>query len=343
MKVTAKKGGFTLVELLVVITIIGILIALLLPAVQAAREAARVAQCQNNLKQFSLAALNHEQIIGWLPTGGWGYNWVGDPYRGFGGNQPGGFFYNCLPYMEQQPLHDLALGGAEGSAQWQQLSMQMVQTPVLAANCPSRRGSVLHPFQGNNFGQMDPIYGSIPSTWFSGDYAANAGTVWSVQWGSGPSSFADAAQWNPGNPNGAHGFCDMSKSTGICAQRSQIRMTDITDGASNTYLVGEKCVDPDCYADGLDWGDDQCLYTGDTDDANRWAGNDSATGPGPLPPQPDTPGAGFNWVFGSAHPSGFGMALCDGSVKMIPYTIDPLVHNYLGNRHDDQPIDGKKL
>ena len=99
---------FTLVELLVVITIIGILIALLLPAVQAAREAARMLQCQNNLKQISLAALDHEHINGWFPTGGWGYNWVGDPNRGFGRDQPGGFFYNCLPYMEQQALHDLA-------------------------------------------------------------------------------------------------------------------------------------------------------------------------------------------------------------------------------------------
>ncbi len=102
--------GFTLVELLVVIAIIGILIALLLPAVQAAREAARLLQCKNNVKQMALACLSHEETHGHLPASGWGYRWAGDPDKGFGSDQPGGWHYNILPFMEQATLHDLGKG-----------------------------------------------------------------------------------------------------------------------------------------------------------------------------------------------------------------------------------------
>jgi prepilin-type N-terminal cleavage/methylation domain-containing protein len=78
------RRGFSLVEALVVIAIIGLLVALLLAGVQAAREAARRMQCQNQLKQIALAALLHENTHRHLPAGGWGNQWVGDPDRGFG-------------------------------------------------------------------------------------------------------------------------------------------------------------------------------------------------------------------------------------------------------------------
>src|SRR5262245_28766217 len=126
-KCRTRESGFTLVELLVVIAIIGVLVALLLPAVQAAREAARRTQCTNNVKQIGLAFHNHADINGHLPTGGWGWGWVGDADLGTGKNQTGSWPFNILPYIEQKTIYDMS-GGSPGQPKQDALT-RMVQTP----------------------------------------------------------------------------------------------------------------------------------------------------------------------------------------------------------------------
>jgi prepilin-type N-terminal cleavage/methylation domain-containing protein/prepilin-type processing-associated H-X9-DG protein len=351
------RRGFTLVELLVVITIIGILIALLLPAVQAAREAARMLQCQNNLKQLALAAMHHEQTNGWYPTGGWGCAWVGDPDSGFGHRQPGGFLYNCLPYMDQQALHDLPqLGSTPGVKA--QLAQKMCETPLEMLVCPTRRKCLAYPAYGHMnypYDLGDCLRPDPATIWFKSDYAANGGANFNgSMYYLGPSGWDQALrQPSPSSPwadrfdsyGSGNPYTDMSKADGISYQRSEVKITDITDGTSSTFLLGEKYLNPDHCFDGWDGGDDQSALTGDSDDDHRWVTPDPriTTTDTTFPARQDTPGAANALCFGSAHTVGINMAFCDGSVTVISYMIDTRPYSYLGNRKDGVAIDPKKL
>jgi prepilin-type processing-associated H-X9-DG protein len=300
---------------LVVITIIGILIALLLPAVQAAREAARQTQCTNNLKQLALSALTHEQTQGWFPAGGMGRTpgnvpMVGDPDLGFGAEQYGGWLFNILPYIEQQMLHDLGAGC--DATQKRPFFAQREQTLLSAMNCPSRRLNVLRPF----LTWHQPFNADTLTMSAHGDYTGNAGDTLVP-----------------------HAISNDSVMTGVCFYQSRVNPRSVTDGLSNTYLAGEKSLDPDYYETAQSGGDDDTMYWGQNQDSLRTAypGTDSQS----LYPQQDRVGVDYASAFGSAHSNGFNMALCDGSVHTVSYSIDRMIHACLANRRDGNVIEGK--
>jgi prepilin-type N-terminal cleavage/methylation domain-containing protein/prepilin-type processing-associated H-X9-DG protein len=342
-----RRSGFTLVELLVVITIIAILIALLLPAVQAAREAARRVQCQNNEKQLSLAMLSFEQANGHSPSGGWGWNWVGDPDRGAGIDQPGGWLYSVLPQLEQLPLYQLGGDGDRNTWTSKQLagSAQRLMTTLSMINCPSRRRPILYPCYSGYSGYQ--AYGANPVPLMArSDYAACAGDqpmgelVSQGAVVSGPVDLQQAATWTRDNAWPTSDY----PTTGVCYFRSLVATAWITDGMSNTYLLGEKYLQPEAYPVCADGGDNETAYNGCNVDIIRV----TCYRPNPSPPiidvpRQDTMGYSNYNLFGSAHANGCVMAFCDGSVQWINYSIDPETHRRLGNRADGKTVDGKSL
>ncbi len=356
-RVTRRIRGFTLVELLVVIAIIGILVALLLPAVQAAREAARRNQCKNQVKQIALACLLHEDTHGFLPSGGWGRFWTGDPNRGYGENQPGSWIYNILTYIEEADLRNLGAGQPVTAPAFRQASISLHQTPVTMFNCPTRRAARPYPSH---------MGGTRVQTWLESlarsgggvvksDYAANSGdaiefdtlNMWE------PPSYAAAdnnPQWTVttvciagslARAPAAARFCQ----TGTMYYHSEVKLSQITDGTTNTYLIGEKYLRPEAYegatstsAPGWSFGENQSMYTGYEWDNHRVAHHPDRRAPGAgaeyYQPRQDTPGYENAGAFGSAHAAGLNMAMCDGSVQFLSYDIDPDAHRWLANRSD---------
>ncbi|MCA9187213.1 MAG: DUF1559 domain-containing protein [Pirellulaceae bacterium] len=353
---TLRQGAFTLVELLVVIAIIGLLVALLLPAVNAAREAARRTQCANNLKNIGLAVLNFESTYGEYPSGGWGLDWTADPNRGVGPDQPGSWIFNIMEFIEEGAARQAGQGQAIGSAQFRQASIQLHQTPITIFNCPSRRAPAIYVSAWNTVREQSWL-ASIAKTEgvAKSDYAANSGD--SIKFSGDdfyrPASYAAIRedQWSQTNACEKNGDIRHDRSvrlcqTGVMYYRSDLRSAQIKDGTSKTYLAGEKWMPIEGYqgildpnAAGFTYGDNQSMYTGYEWDNHRVAWNPDGDLGSQEAYQPSADRAGFGAIlpepkFGSAHPANFQMVFCDGSVHGLNYEIDPLTHRWLANRED---------
>ena len=313
-----NRSGFTLVELLVVIAIIGILVALLLPAVQSAREAARRIQCKNHLRQLGLGMLTHHDAQGHLPTGGWSQRWTGDPDQGFDENQPAGWEYNVLPFIEEFALHDL--GAGTDRQEKSRLARERLQHSISIFHCPSRRGPGVRPIQ-NWFFNADTMQGNAKI-----DYAANGGTE-RLALADGPRTIARAETYP---------WPNLDRFNGIMHIRSTTKLRHIKDGTTKTLMLGEKYLNPSFYDDSQDHGDDDGAMIGLNYDSVRWTARRFA-------PRRDKFGVVNHSGFGSAHAVSWHAVLCDGSVQDINYDADLDTFRNLGIRNDGFVLDMTSL
>lgn len=313
-----RHSAFTLVELLVVIAIIGMLVGLLLPAVQQAREAARQMQCSNQLKQMGLAAMNHESGNKIYPSCGWSCYWEGDPDFGFGENQPGSWLYSLLPYIEQNAFWQLGMDGTKAiDSAIKTANTTRVQTPISLFYCPSRRTA--KPMQGHTSAYNNNGFsGGVAKS----DYACNGADGWSWE---NKGSVAEGLAWTY-----------TGGKTGMFYPKTAITMGEIRDGTTNTYLYGEKYLVPTLYepsgscAQGDDWN---CWMGPESNDLSRYTQLRSDSQNQPIQ---DRVGFDSGYPFGSAHAGSFGMVMCDASAQRISYSIDKEVHSYLGRKADGQ-------
>ncbi|MEC9093011.1 MAG: DUF1559 domain-containing protein [Planctomycetota bacterium] len=302
-----SRSAFTLIELLVIIAIIGILIALLLPAVQAAREAARRVQCQNNLKQLALACHNYEGTFQMLPGYSgelipslvrWPNHAVNKDMRGYN------WLAKTLMFAEQVKLTES--WGALGSAQREltPAELETAKTALSILNCPTRRDVNPYPLI-NSF--KDRFGGYAGRT----DYAMNGGTA-TVQ----------------------NKIWIQTKKQGIWRMGHSTRFADVRDGLSNTYLIGEKAMNSKRYETGTDFGDRAPAF-GWVD--NRPSVNGTVRFAARSPVRDHESSCTSCHDFGSAHPVIWNAALADGSVHAIPYTMDIQFHRATAS------INGKEI
>jgi prepilin-type N-terminal cleavage/methylation domain-containing protein/prepilin-type processing-associated H-X9-DG protein len=369
-----RRHGFTLIELLVVIAIIGILMALLLPAIQKVREAANKMLCANNLKQLGISLHNFHNDHLQFPTGGgnWNdsvsYNSGGQP---FGPDlQTGSFLYQLLPYIEQDAMYRLSDFRVQGNP-----PARAIRPP---ANSDFPAGSYLSMLDqgnepwttGNNIGALNNT--GVPKMFFCP--SRRAAQLYDG-WRRVKSDYAAAVPLPvpiPANANMENRFWDGDggRFHGLLApginpqyrKRAKTTLSAVPDGTSNTFAVGEKFLAPRYYVPGpwTNSDDKGALHGFDNVNFRSTAARGDPT-PGNYPggaifgnPVRDYNPLGSatdpnygedgtqNWQsgfsFGSAHASGMNAVFGDGSVRTIKYGVDQLVFTIVAHKSDGTAV-----
>jgi prepilin-type N-terminal cleavage/methylation domain-containing protein len=321
-----RRNAFTLVELLCVIAILGILIALLVPAVQAARESARRTECANHLKQIGLATLAFENIHREYPRAGFhdgnsvGDGWVNDPNATYSGTRPS-WLIAILPYLDEQNAYQRRQKLMNDSYGSPDSIVDACSIPIATYYCPSRRAPVAYLYGGYSWVVRSTGWKAAKT-----DYAINSGTYVSKQ----------SILPGLGDP-----YFDTA--SGIRFHEKSVRAKDIKDGLAKTYYAGEKTVSSNLYEEGSDLGDssniDWCM-AGECDRIMIYGPRRDA----PAGADVEEPKImSMSWVgntagclsclrFGSAHPSTWNAVFCDGSVHAMSYNISLATHQALSTR-----------
>jgi len=310
-----KPAGFTLIELLIVIAVVGVLIALMLPAVQAAREAARMTRCRNNLRQIVVGIHKFEAAQRYLPGHGGEKAPLGVIYnalrtaRATRMKVAGNWILQSLIYMEDGLLADVLIATAKGTATDEQ-KKYAVTIPVPSLYCPTRRAVAAYPLIAAERTAFGPLGART-------DYAINGGSSTS-KGGSGTAGDTFTLEYD-----------------GVWSLGRRTALRHIIDGASNTYLVGEKSMDILDYTSGEDVGD-RAPVAGLTD--NGGAANSYVRFAVSSPTRDVANNCLSCHNFGSAHPAAWNVSMTDGSVRSLGYDLDVAVHRMMASVNGQEAL-----
>jgi len=331
-----RRRGFTLIELLVVIAIIAVLIALLLPAVQSAREAARRAQCVNNVKQIALAMHNYHDVVGSFPPESL-VNRLSAPTAGAWGGAWWSWCIFIMPQLEQTPLYNATNFSIPTGGNMSPENASIGVTIINAFLCPSDDSSKV--FTDRRWTTIINLAGPVNAA--TTNYVANVGDIRTNNpafdvWTSSP---ADSYFGCDGKFQGMFGDCSSGQTTNIASA---------TDGTSNTFLIGENSPNMNgqlvwvsghgCWAGThvpMNWMTK--LKDGDTDPTDGTVCSISYLG-NLTQAKFCYRNQFFIWGFKSLHPGGVNMGMADGSVRFVKQTIHPRVYNALGTRNKGEII-----